>query len=162
MARRLDALALDLESARRGYVQPQLDRLLAAETQAAAVQKALHSVEKEAQKAEAEKAMTDLSRSLEKLPAEGPLRQAIDAVARAVQDGNGRWNDAKGKVKLPTGVFTPPVDYSNSLNHVIAALQAQIQELILDEAMVDRDGAVPLQYKALVEDYYRVLSQDLR
>lgn len=162
VARRLDALALDLESARRGHVQPQLDRLLAAETQAAAVQKALLSVQKEAQKAEAEKAMTDLSRSLEKLPAEGPLRQAIDAVARAVQDGNSRWNDAKGELMLPTGVFTPPVDYSNGLNRVITALQAQIQELILDEAMVDRDGAVPLQYKALVEDYYRVLSQDLR
>ena len=45
---------------------------------------------------------------------------------------------------------------------MILALQAKIQEIMLENALVERTGPVPPQYKNLVEDYYRVLSQDLR
>ena len=40
-------------------------------------------------------------------------------------------------------------------------LQAKIQQLVLDQALMERDQGVPPRYKSLVEDYYRVLSQDL-
>ena len=60
------------------------------------------------------------------------------------------------------GELSPPVAYSDGVGAVLLALQAKIQEIILDDALVDRDGPVPPQYKGLVDDYYRVLSQDLR
>jgi hypothetical protein len=62
----------------------------------------------------------------------------------------------------PPGVVSPPIVYTDNVDRVIRALQAQIQEMILAEAQVDRDVAVPPQYKTLVDDYYRALSEDLR
>ena len=38
----------------------------------------------------------------------------------------------------------------------------RIQEAILASALMDSDDAVPAEYKPLVEEYYRVLSEDLR
>ena len=42
------------------------------------------------------------------------------------------------------------------------ALQAKIQDIILRDILLDKDEPVPPQYKALVEEYYRVLSDDAR
>ena len=41
-------------------------------------------------------------------------------------------------------------------------MKGRIQQLVVDRALMERDEAVPPRYKTLVEDYYRVLSQDLR
>ena len=61
------------------------------------------------------------------------------------------------------GLFTPPVSQTRTQSGEFSkALQAKIQELILNDALVDRDGAVPPGYKDKVEDYFRVLSEDLR
>ena len=60
------------------------------------------------------------------------------------------------------GYFIPPSDYTDSLRQVVQVLQAKIQQLVLDQALMERDQAVPPRYESLVEDYYRVLSQDLR
>ena len=74
-ASRLDALAADLESARRAAIQPQLERLLAAEKEAALLQERLRSVQQSGQQAEAEKAISELALRLENLaPAEGSLK----------------------------------------------------------------------------------------
>ena len=70
-SQRLDALALDLESARRATVQPQLDRLLAAEKSAAELQDRLRSIKQALQQAEAEKSLSDLARLLDRLCARG-------------------------------------------------------------------------------------------
>jgi hypothetical protein len=160
---RLDALARDLDAARRAFVQPRLDRLIAAEAQAAEAQKALHSVRNESQKAEAEKTLTDLARALAKLgDSDGPLRPAAEALQRASQLGAGGWSGPERLDSARAGFYSPPVNQADAVRAVVAALQAQIQEIILNDALVDRDGAVPPQYKGLVEDYYRILSQDLR
>ena len=66
------------------------------------------------------------------------------------------WSGTSGGFRLP------PVGYNDGVATVILALQAKIQEMVLDSALVERNGPVPPQYKNLVEDYYRVLSQDLR
>ena len=58
--------------------------------------------------------------------------------------------------------FVPPTVYTQTLAAAVAALQAKIQEMVLENTLVERNGPVPPQYKSLVEDYYRVLSQDLR
>jgi hypothetical protein len=50
----------------------------------------------------------------------------------------------------------------NGVNRAIVALQSKIQDLILKDALLDKDEAVPPKYRKLVEEYYRVLSEDLR
>ena len=162
-SKRLEGLADDLETARRDYMQPKLREMLAAEKRAAEVQKALDSAGNEAKKAEAEKAIADLARAVESLkPGEGPIRQAADALAQlSLGGGLGGWT-APGKVGPNAGLYTPPVSYTNAVREISKALQARIQEMILSDALVDRDGAVPPGYKEKVEDYFRVLSEDLR
>ena len=60
------------------------------------------------------------------------------------------------------GMYVPPVEYQQGLQRVVQLLQAKIQEIILKDALLDKDEAVPPQYRKLVEEYYRVLSEDLR
>jgi hypothetical protein len=64
---------------------------------------------------------------------------------------------------------TPPGHYSwdqlgdyKGLDEIAKALQTKIQEAILAGALQDSDEPVPPEYKALVEQYYRTLSDDLR
>jgi hypothetical protein len=162
-AGRLEALAADLESVRRSAIAPQLDRLLAAEKQAALLQERLRSVKQSSQHAEAEKALSELARLLDSLaPGEGPLKQASDNQANATQSSHGGWTTNSKIQQGESGYFVPPVEYTEKLGAVIMALQTRIQEIMLDNALVERTSPVPPQYKSLVEDYYRVLSQDLR
>ena len=162
-ANQLEALARDLDSARRDFMQPKLQQLLAAERQAAGVGKALQSASTEAKKAEAEKAIADLARAVNGLKAgEGPLKDAAEALAGLSRSGaTSAWSGpARGPLK--EGFFTPPMEYTEAVGKVAKALQTRIQELILIDALVDRDGAVPPGYKEKVEDYFRLLSEDLR
>ena len=161
---KLDEMARDLESARRGLVQPQLDRFLAAEKQAARVQDQMSSVKSGAQQAEVERGLSDLARSLESIAsAEGSLREAADELNRAIGPGASReWRRVEDKAPSSSGLFIAPTNYTESVRGVVLGLQARIQQLVLDRALMERDQAVPPRYKTLVEDYYRVLSQDLR
>jgi hypothetical protein len=163
VAGRLDALAQDLESVRRSAIAPQLIRLLAAEKQAAELQERLRLVKQSSQKAEAEKDLSDAARLFDSLaPAQGSLRDAADRLINATQSSHGGWARSDTIQQGESGYFVPPVVYTGSLGAAILALQAKIQEIVLDNALVERTGPVPPQYKDLVEDYYRVLSQDLR
>jgi hypothetical protein len=161
---RLDELAAKLESTRRELVQPQLDRFLAAEKQAARVQDQLNSVKSAAQQTQAERALSDLARNLDSLnPAEGSLREAALRLSGAIGAGATRdWRREEVQTPGSSGLFIPPTNYSESVRAVILALQGRIQQLVVDRALMERDEAVPPRYKTLVEDYYRVLSQDLR
>jgi len=162
-AGQLDALALELESIRRSAVQPQLERLLAAEKQAALLEERLRSVRQSSQQAEAEKAISDLARKVDNLaPGDGPLRHAADTLAAATRAGVSGWTRSDQIEPGRAGYFVAPIAYTARLRAVTLALQAKIQEIVLDNALVERNGPVPPQYKNLVEDYYRVLSQDLR
>ena len=159
-ARMLDALGQQLETARHGLVGPQLDRLLALEKQAADAQKAIESVNTDREKAEAEKKVADLRDALEGMPKEGKLAEAADRLDAAVHNG-ATW--AHREPHDPRfGAYVPPVEYDGNLRQVVQALQAKIQETILKDALLDKDEAVPPQYRKLVEEYYRVLSEDLR
>jgi hypothetical protein len=116
-----------------------------------------------AQRAEAEKALSQLADRLENLaPADGALKEAIDKLATAARSTNKGWVRKSGSQSGEQGYMVPPVGYSQNLGAAILALQTRIQEIMLDNALVERTGPVPPRYKDLVEDYYRVLSQDLR
>ncbi len=161
-ARILDALGQHLESARHALTRPQLDRLMALEKQAAETQKALESVNAERQKADAEKKVADLRDALSALPQkEGNLSEAAERLDAATRTGNPSWNYHE-KHDPRVGAYVPPVEYTEGVNRAVQALQAQIQEIILKDALLDKDEAVPPQYRKLVEEYYRVLSEDVR
>jgi hypothetical protein len=160
-ARLADSLARAIEEARRGALGPQLDKLLTAEKKAAEAQRALHSADSKAKKAEAEKKVADLHEALDKLPAQdGKLAEAAAALAAALRKeapwGPMREGNPEG------GHYVPPAEYMAPVERVAKVLQTKIQEVILQDALLDRDEPVPPQFKALVEEYYRVLSEDLR
>ena len=48
------------------------------------------------------------------------------------------------------------------LRNVTGTLQTMIREAILDLAQLSPDDAVPPSYEKMVEEYYRLLSEDLR
>jgi hypothetical protein len=162
--RKLDQLARDLESARQRLVQPQLDRFRAQEKLAARVQDQMRAVRSGAQQAQAERAMSELARSLESLaPSHVSLREASERLNQVLAPGANRsWRKDGAQGPQVSGFFIPSADYAEAMQQVVQALQAKIQQLVLDQALMERDEAVPPRYKSLVEDYYRVLSQDLR
>jgi hypothetical protein len=156
----LAALAQALEAAHRDLVHAQLDQFLAAEKQAAETQAALTSATNDGQRAEAEKQLGEVNEVMQALaPTGGKLTQAAKELAAAVQLGAGHWDDDD---RDPNGAYVPPQAYLNGLRRTIEALQATIQEIVLNEAQLDRDGAVPPEYREFVDEYYRVLSEDLR
>jgi hypothetical protein len=160
-ARLAEALARAVEEARRGFLQPQLDKLLAAEKKAAEAHKALHSADSEAKKAEAEKKIADLRETLDKLPGQDQkVSEAAAALTEAMQK-EAQWGPP-GAAKPQGGHYIPPREYEDTVKRVVHVLQAKIQEVILKDALLDKDEPVPPQFKALVEEYYRVLSEDLR
>ena len=63
----MDALAQDLESIRRSAIAPQLNRLLAAEKQAAELQERLRMIKQTTEKGQAEKDLADFARLLDTL-----------------------------------------------------------------------------------------------
>jgi hypothetical protein len=164
IALRLESLAQDLESVRREAVQPQLERLLAAEKQAAQLQERLRSMRQPSHLAEVEKGVAELSDLVDKLaPGQGSMRQAADRLNSAIHGAHtGVLTRSDRVVDDATGYYVPPTGYNDGLLAVTLALQARIQEIILDSALADRDGRVPPRYREMVDDYYRVLSQDLR
>jgi hypothetical protein len=155
----LDGLGKELEAARHGLSQPQLDRLIALEKQAAETQKALDGVNGERQKAEAEKKVTDLREALEGLQ---PADPKVTEAAAKLRAGAGDWRRRPEPHDPRLGAYVPPQEYAEGVPAVVKVLQAKIQEVILKDALLDKDEAVPPQYKALVEEYYRLLSEDLR
>ena len=158
----LDALAQDFESIRRSAIAPQLNRLLAAEKQAAELQERLRMIKQTMEKGQAEKDLTDFARLLDTLAGQGSLRQSADQLINATQSSHTGWVRSDTLQPGESGYFVPPVACTGGLGAAILALQAKIQEIVLDNALIERIGPVPPQYKDLVEDYYRVLSQDLR
>jgi hypothetical protein len=160
---KLDGLARDLDAARREFMQPKLQQLLAAEKQAAEARQALESVADESGKAEAAKAVADLARAVDALkPGGGPLRDAAKSLSLAAQSGATSGWTVPPRGPLKSGLFVPPLVYTEAVVGASKALQARIQELMLVDAVIERDGMVPPGYREKVEDYFRVLSEDLR
>jgi hypothetical protein len=188
-AGRLDTLALALDDARKAFVRPKLEKLLAAENQAARADRALHAARDEAGKSAAEKALADLQTTLETLrraeqesnsdtpgssgekgtkpgagKAGGNLARAADALDTGLRTAGG-WGGKNTTDPLnPQGapVLVPPGAYTEGLTHAIQALQAEIQAIVLRDALESGDEAVPARYRDMVDSYYRALSEDLR
>jgi hypothetical protein len=160
--RTLHELAQQLDTARRAAVQPQLERLLATEKQAAETKKALDGVNNDRQIAQAEKKVADLRDALDALKnADAKLAEATDALDQAVRGNPSAWQRREPQDPR-LGAYVPPREYDENVRRAIQALQAKIQDIILKNILLDKDEPVPPQFKVPVEEYYRVLSDDAR
>ena len=159
-AKRLDAFADQIEAARHSFAQPKLDALLAAEKQAAEIQKKLTAPVADEERSDIEKKMSDLRGALGPLRGTDPnLRKATNALTDAIEgglSGRGAWRQSR------QGYYELPELYTSAIQRVDRALQVRIQELILKDAILDEDQPVPEQYRKHVEEYYRALSEDFR
>src|SRR5262249_48789223 len=114
----------------------------------------------------AEKKVTELQEAMDKLAAgDAKLQEAAQALQNALNSQ--RSNPGHGWAAPSTphdraDLYVPPKNYDAGIIVAIKALQAKIQERILKDALLDKDEAVPPQYKKLVEEYYRILSEDVR
>jgi len=105
----------------------------------------------------------ELARTLGALKGgESAIRRASASLTDAARSPVGNAWAPPSRGGAQEGIFQPPQPYANAVRETSKALQARIQGLILNEALVDRDAAVPPGYKELVEDYFRVLSEDVR
>jgi hypothetical protein len=160
--RTLEELAQQLDSARRTAQQPQLEKLLAAEKQAAETKKVLDSANNDQQKAQAEKKVAELRDALDALKVpDAKIAEATGALDQAVRGNPSGWQRREPHDPR-LGTYLPPREYDDNVRRAIQALQAKIQDIILKDILLDKDEPVPPQFKALVEEYYRVLSDDAR
>ncbi|MBI3866492.1 MAG: hypothetical protein HY290_31815 [Planctomycetia bacterium] len=141
---RLSELQKSLGDLRSDYAQPELEELVALERRLAELLEQARSGRPGSDKREAARQKwTDL---------EGAL-QGLAARDRRLGDALRRMPEGHGWIELG--------DYSGA-TEVSKALQMKIQEAIIAAALMDSDQPIPAEYKALVEKYYRALSDDLR
>ena len=149
--RRLDELSRALGDIQSQFSQPDLEELIALEQQLANLmqQSQRAGQGKEKVTAAQQEKWSELDNRLAG-PAKGDKRlaKALHRMREGVTpEGHYSW--------LELADFTGP-------REVAKALQMKIQEAILAGALQDADQPIPIEYKALVEKYYRALSDDLR
>jgi hypothetical protein len=161
--RGLDELSEGLAHLHGQYAQPQLDELIALEEQLAEFAARLtrdpgdlDGQALEAQWQELEDRLDALARGDRRL---SEAMQALDAAEGHPAD-SGALVDGGG-TSYPPGLRHLAAGNFGGLRRVSQALQARIQEAILAGALLDADEPVPPEYRELVEDYYRALSDDL-
>lgn len=156
---RMNELAAALGAARGRFAQPQLEELLKLEEQLAQlIQQAQRAKEATSgQLAEAERKWQALAEKLARMArTDQRLADALDRLQRGGLRPNGGQMVAEGHYSwIELGDF-------HGAREVAKALQTKIQEEILAGAMLDSDQPIPAEYKPLVEEYYRTLSDDLR
>lgn len=177
--RSLEELAAGLRQVRTQHSQPKLDELIETERQLAELMAALQKAKDAAEVAMSESKAADLQRRLEQIARGNP--QLAEAAARMTEGGSPQATANQGHTAAkPGGGSTdvtqtgdlqqrPDAGWSRSQQTLTAGLrqaskelQAAIQKAILATALLDADQAVPPDYKDLVDEYYRVLSDDLR
>ncbi len=162
---RLNELNRSLATARSEYAQPQLKELIALEEQLAQLMEQAKRAQEQGKKsASAEQKANALEQRLEALAAgDRRLAEALRKSRTGEQTKPQPTPFVEGGQPPPDG-FYPRMELGdfNGAREISKALQAKIQEAILAAALLDADQPVPPTYKKLVEEYYRVLSDDLR
>jgi hypothetical protein len=163
-AESLSALAEGLRSVQDAYQRPDLERLTAAERQAAEALEAMTDARSEGERALAQSKLDQAQETTEPLGRRdseiGEALRALDAAERnASAIAGGR---PEGDVPRHEGFAEADRVVVTALRELTQTLQRRIQEAILQGALSDPDEAVPPEYRQMVEEYYRALSEDLR
>jgi hypothetical protein len=164
---------------RSEFAQPKLDDLIALEQKIADLVKQLAQAPSSAVKDALADQIGDVQAKLEALAQEDSriadaLQQATSNPSASqksqnsnsnqnVQSGNPTQNNEPGNHQVADGFYTRNglMERAN-LMQLNGILQTKIQEMILSGAQMDVNESVPPEYKDLVEQYYRELSDDLR
>ena len=161
--RSMGELAAALRHARQQYAQPRLEELIEVEAQIAEL---LESVDPSdaPSRALTETKAADVQRQLLALARrDGQLAQALAQLNGGSTGGSGAsFQGGRGTPQDLGIVHSSTVIGGSGLREVSKVLQNRIQEVILASVKVDSDEAVPAEYRELVEQYYRTLSEDLR
>ena len=169
--RSLTELANALNEARNRHAQPTLEELMKAEQDLAdlmAAAKRARSTEEVAMLTE--KANQSKARVSELAADDSALAKAAnsDGAPSAAQSNSNTSQPGSANSATETGK-NAQAGWKHSqqvlaadLRKLSKALQTSIQEAILTSTLKDADGAVPNNYKELVDEYYRALSDDLR
>jgi len=152
--KRLDEMSRSLGDIHSDFSQPELEELMALEQQLANLME------------QSKRAGSEKQGGSEKVAAAQQKWSELDQRLEKVARGDKRLSHALHRMR--EGV-TPEGHYNwleladfNGPREVAKVLQMKIQEAILAGALQDADQPIPTAYKALVEKYYRALSDDLR
>jgi hypothetical protein len=170
-ANALSRLASELAALRRDVLQPHLDELLAAEVAAAELLQRIHDAQNTAGQAEIVARFAQLERQLAGLHMSTLVQDASQSQADASSGGRqqqlrgGATQSARDSADVRGA--EPQFTYAGrsvnaEVRRIVNVLQTRIQDAILLTARMDADEPVPAKYRALVEEYYRALSDDLR
>ena len=160
--RDLAEITRQLSSLRRRLMQPRLDELLAAEAQAAAI---LQAIQEAAPGSEIAAQYEHLQRKLSQLNVSAQSKRAsASSSGHQARQGTGNQTAASsGGFSAGQPQFTYAGRNVNAeLRQIMDVLQSRIQDAIVLTARMDADQPVPPKYRALVDEYYQVLSDDLR
>lgn len=171
-AEKLRDLSAGLGQLTRDLGQPKLQELIATEEQLSGLLEQLGQ-EGSNRSAAIEQRLSELERRLQGWAANDPrldeaLQQMHSSPTSKSPGGNPSSAAQQGTPQVGGGNPVPPGFYSRDqllrsgwreVNH---ALQAKIQEIIVAGALLDANEPVPPEYRELVDEYYRRLSDDLR
>ncbi|MDV6031297.1 MAG: DUF4175 domain-containing protein [Phycisphaera sp. RhM] len=137
----LKRLATGLDRVQQAMGPAQLETLKQAEQRAANLLKELRRANTKAQQAIAVAETNGFAQSLSSLAAnDAELAEAIDALPEFA---------------------TAPTNLVDGLRAIDEVLQRRIQEAVLSGVIQQASGPVPPEYVDMVDDYYRVLSEDV-
>ena len=159
----LARLAAGLDEAQRQFAQPRLDELLAAEERIAELLAELQQADSPAERELLRGQIEDLLQELQRAAAGNPALQAAvgEALAKTALAQAQGSSEGQSAEREP-GLYESGRVLTEALREIASVLQTQIQEAILAGALADPNAAVPPQYQKMVDEYYRVLSEDLR
>lgn len=165
----LQDLAKALGDLRKEFAQPQLQELLELEQQLAKLQQQLErgerSGESTASSASTQAKWSELAGKLDAMAAgDSRLAEAMKRLRGANQRTPGGRNDKQSDDKQSPQGFQAgnQMPETSGLRDVNTVVQMKIQEAILAGTLLDGDQAVPPEYRQLVDEYYKALSDDLR
>jgi hypothetical protein len=158
----LGRLAAGLREVHKASGLNYIDRLTEAEKQAAHLLKDLEREGHPAEQAMARAETASFANELQSLArGDAELFSAAKRLSGAYATDRQRRELTNGENGSEGQFAEPPTTPIDSLRDISVMLQRRIQEAIVSGVMQQAVGPVPPQYSEMVDEYYRVLSEDV-
>ena len=160
----LRSFAVDLQRLHEMLGPARLEQLTETERQVAEMRKQLDRQQRPAEQARALAQVSELAESVRQLSqGDSELKTAASRLSEATATGFvRRTNDQREEELVRSSALNQSsTSVVEGLREVGVVLQQRIQEAILRGALQQNDGAVPPEYVEIVDEYYRVLSEDI-
>jgi hypothetical protein len=160
----LRSFAGDLQRLHEMLGPARLEQLVEAERQVAKIRKQLDRQRRPAEQARALAQVSELAQSVRQMSqGDSELRTAVSRLSDAAATGFvRRTSDQRKEEHVDSAALNQSsTSVVEGLREVGVVLQQRIQEAILSGALQQNDVAVPPEYVEIVDEYYRVLSEDI-